>query len=292
MILDRHTSLIVQGVAVSAVSSSPTLSVVDDSDPLLGELADVPPAPDGLLELLERVPDPRNPRGVRHALAPVLAVALAAGSLGRARSWRSPNGPPTLRRRCWRGSGDRRGAVGVDDPPLPATLAPDKLDELIGAWMWLRTSMISGRRVIAFDGKTLRGARDAAGNLVHLLAGLCQHTGTVLAQLAVGAKTNEIPLLTKLLETIDITGAIITADALHCQRDTAESIVEPAATTSSPSRTTSPRCADSSKTFRGNRSRSPTAASSTATAAPPNACSKPPRSTAASASRTRCRCCN
>jgi len=32
--------------------------------------------------------------------------------------------------------------------------------------MWLRTTMIAGRRVIAFDGKTLRGARDAAGNLV------------------------------------------------------------------------------------------------------------------------------
>ncbi len=60
-------------------------------------------------------------------------------------------------------------------------LAPDRLDELIGVWMWLRTATIGGRRVIAFDGKTLRGAKDAAGNLVHLLAGLCQRTGTVYA---------------------------------------------------------------------------------------------------------------
>jgi len=104
-------------------------------------------------------------------------------------------------------------------------LAPDRLDGLIGSWMWLRTSTISGRRVIAFDGKTLRGAKDAAGNLVHLLAGLCQQTGTVLAQVAVGAKTNEIPLLPKLLDTIDIAGTVITADALHCQRGTAEYIV-------------------------------------------------------------------
>lgn len=44
----------------------------------------------------------------------------------------------------------------------------------------------------------------------------------MLTQLAVGAKTNEIPLLRTLLDTIDdITGAVITADALHCQRDTA-----------------------------------------------------------------------
>ncbi|CAG7641410.1 hypothetical protein E143388_08295 [Rhodococcus opacus] len=53
--------------------------------------------------------------------------------------------------------------------------------------------------MIAFDGKTLRGAKDTAGNLTHLLAGICQRTGTVLAQCAVGAKTNEIPLLPKLL---------------------------------------------------------------------------------------------
>ena len=61
-----------------AAPSSPTLSVVDDSDPLLGELADVPAAPNGLLELIAKVPDPRKPRGKRHALPGVLAVALAA----------------------------------------------------------------------------------------------------------------------------------------------------------------------------------------------------------------------
>ncbi|MFE9328876.1 ISAs1 family transposase [Nocardia sp. NPDC052278] len=103
-------------------------------------------------------------------------------------------------------------------------LAADRLDEVIGAWMWLRTSVIDGRRVIAFDGKTVRGARDAAGNLAHLLAGLCQRTGVVLAQIAVGAKTNEIPVLQTLLATLDLAGAIVTADAMHCQRETAQAI--------------------------------------------------------------------
>jgi hypothetical protein len=55
------------------------LAVVDDSDPLLGELAEVPVAPAGLLELLAQVPDPRKPRGIRHDLAPILAVALSCG---------------------------------------------------------------------------------------------------------------------------------------------------------------------------------------------------------------------
>jgi predicted transposase YbfD/YdcC len=211
---------------VPAAPSSPTLSVVDDSDPLLGELADVPAAPDGLLELIAKVPDPRKPRGKRHALAGVLAVALAA-TLAGARSfvaiaeWAVDAAPGVLA---------RLGITGT--VPCESTirrclqrLGPNELDQLIAAWMWLRTTMIAGRRVIAFDGKTLRGARDAAGNLVHLLAGLCQATGTVLAQLAVGAKTNEIPMLRTLLDTLDIADAVITADALHCQRDTADAIV-------------------------------------------------------------------
>jgi predicted transposase YbfD/YdcC len=208
------------------VSSSPTLTVVDDSDPLLGELAEVPAAPDDLLATLARMPDPRKPRGVRHRLTVVLAVALAATVAG-ARSfvaiaeWATDATPEVLTRLGVTGAVPSESTIRR----LLQRLAPDELDALIGAWMLLRTSTIGGRRVIAFDGKTLRGARDAAGNLVHLLAGLCQHTGTVLAQLAVGAKTNEIPMLTKLLDTIDIAGAIITADALHCQRGTAEAII-------------------------------------------------------------------
>lgn len=220
-----HTSRIPESAAVPIVSSSPILTTVDDSDPLLGELADVPAAPAGLLETLQQVPDPRKPRGVRHRLTTVLAVALGATLTG-AQSfvaiaeWAADAAPDVL-------AGLGVGAAVPSESTIRRCLqrlAPDKLDELIGAWMWLRTSTVSGRRVIAFDGKTLRGARDAAGNLVHLLAGLCQHTGTVVAQLAVGSKTNEIPLLTSLLETIDITGAIITADALHCQRGTADYI--------------------------------------------------------------------
>lgn len=92
--------------------------------------------------------------------------------------------------------------------------------------MWLRTNTINGRRVIAFDGKTLRGARDTTGNLVHLLPGLCQHTGVVLAQVAVGATTNEIPMLSDLLKMLDIAGAVVTAGAMHCQRETAQTIQE------------------------------------------------------------------
>ncbi len=200
-----------------AVPSEPRLCLVDDSDPLLGELADVPAAPDGLLELVAQIPDPRKSRGKRHGLAGVLGIALAARLAG-ARSfvaiaeWAADATPSML------------AALGVSGPaPSESTirrclqlLAPDEMYALIGAWMWLRTSTRGGRRVIAFDGKTLRGARNGAGRPTHLLAGLCQHSGTVLAQLAV-----DVPTLRTVLRSLDITGAVVTADALHCQRETA-----------------------------------------------------------------------
>lgn len=63
----------------------------------------------------------------------------------------------------------------------------------VGAYVWTRTAVASGRRVIAIDGKSLRGAGGAEGVLPHLVAALDQATGTVLAQLATLAKSTRSP---------------------------------------------------------------------------------------------------
>jgi predicted transposase YbfD/YdcC len=78
-----------------------------------------------------------------------------------------------------------------------------------------------GLVALSVDGKTVRGAMDAEGNQVHLLAAMLQQQGLVIAQTEVGAKTNEIPMLPVLLDTLDITSMVILADALHTQRATA-----------------------------------------------------------------------
>jgi predicted transposase YbfD/YdcC len=72
--------------------------------------------------------------------------------------------------------------------------------------------------VIAVDGKTLRGSGHGGENGRHLLAAFEHAHGVVLGQVEVGAKTNEIPLFTALLDRIEIKDAVITADALHAQR--------------------------------------------------------------------------
>jgi predicted transposase YbfD/YdcC len=73
---------------------------------------------------------------------------------------------------------------------------------------------------MAVDGKTLRGARTSQDLAPHLLACLDHGSGVVCAQIAVDGKTNEITMFAGLLDQItDLHGAVITADALHAQRE-------------------------------------------------------------------------
>ncbi|WP_368862435.1 ISAs1 family transposase [Frankia sp. Mgl5] len=180
----------------------------------------------GLLAAFGRVPDPRKPRGKRHSLAVVLTLATCAVLAG-ARSftaigeWAADAGPVVA---------DLLGIVRVPDTStfrrVFAALDADALDTALGAWAAAATSPETGtRRRIAVDGKTLRGSRTGEVTGRHLLAALDHHTGVVLGQVAVDAKTNEIPALPVLLADLDLTGVIVTADALHTQTETARWLV-------------------------------------------------------------------
>lgn len=82
-------------------------------------------------------------------------------------------------------------------------------------------------RGIAIDGKTLRGSFDrAAGKSpLHLVTAFATDTRLCLRQLAVDDKSNEIPAVRDLLKLMEIEGATITLDAMHCQVETANAIV-------------------------------------------------------------------
>lgn len=207
-----------------ALPSSPLLIAVCESGPALG----ASPATDtGVLDLLATVPDPRHRRGVRHRFPVILALALSATCAG-ARSFTAiaewvHDAPAEVLGRL------EVSAVAPSESTIRRTLArvdAAVLDRVLGAWMWLQTKVIDGRRIIAVDGKTLRGAKDTGGHLTHLLAALDHDVGVVLGQVEVGAKTNEIPLLTDLLDPLEIADAVVTADALHCQRGTAQYILD------------------------------------------------------------------
>jgi predicted transposase YbfD/YdcC len=82
---------------------------------------------------------------------------------------------------------------------------------------------------VRLDGKAVRGAKDADGNQVRLLAALVgpdAGASVIAAQAEVGVKTNEVPMAAVVLGQIDLTGKIVTADALHTVKATANHIHE------------------------------------------------------------------
>jgi hypothetical protein len=172
-----------------------------------------------LLGLLSQIPDPRKRRGRRHPLAGLLAVGIAAVIAG-SRSfaaigqWAADAGPEVLA-----ALGAARGAAEESTFRRAfALVSADRLDQVLGSWLWTRAVQVKGRLVIAIDGKAVRGAKDKDGKAPHLVAALAHGIGAVLGQAAVDAKSNEIPAVRDLLKAFaSLAGAVITIDAL-CRR--------------------------------------------------------------------------
>lgn len=82
------------------------------------------------------------------------------------------------------------------------------------------------RDAVALDGKTLRGARLGEGRSVHLVSVMTHREGATIAQRNVDTKTNEITAFRPLLEGLDLAGTVVTADAMHAQREHARFVVE------------------------------------------------------------------
>lgn len=180
-----------------------------------------------LLTALEAVPDPRDRRGIRYSLAGLVALAVTATVAG-CRSFAA------IGQWAAETSADKLGLFGFTSGDAPdestlrklfARLEADTLDLVLGQWMWTRTFIAGTRRVIAVDGKTVRGARTRpAGKAPHLVAAFDHDAGAVLGQLAVGEKSNEIPAVRALLRHLDLHDAVVTCDAMHTQTDTATAI--------------------------------------------------------------------
>ncbi|GHE14700.1 ISAs1 family transposase [Streptomyces alanosinicus] len=175
---------------------------------------------------LALVPDPRGRRGRLYPLVPLLSAA-AASVLAGARSltaigeWLA-DAPRWALRALGFAPDPLTGRIPVPHPGtvrrLLARLDGDALDAAIGSFLTARNTPTAagGLRPIAVDGKTVRGSRTATSPAIALLAAMT-HTGDVLAQRQVADKSNEIPAFAPLLDTLDLTHTVITADALDTQ---------------------------------------------------------------------------
>lgn len=80
-------------------------------------------------------------------------------------------------------------------------------------------------RIIAFDGKTICGSNDIHNRALHILTSFDTNNELVLGQLPVDVKTNEITVMPELIDLLELKDTVITADALNCQKDIVEKIV-------------------------------------------------------------------
>ena len=87
---------------------------------------------------------------------------------------------------------------------------------------------ITDGQVIAIDGKTLRGSFDAASSkaAIHMVSAWATANHITLGQVVVDAKSNEITAIPKLLEFVEVAGALVTIDAMGCQTEIAQKIID------------------------------------------------------------------
>ena len=113
-----------------------------------------------------------------------------------------------------------------------AIMDPNQLNYIFYSWLACLVNkknhvfMDQINKIIAFDGKTICGSDDIHNKALHILTAFDTENQLVLGQLPVDVKTNEITVMPELIKLLDLEDTIITADALNCQYEIANTIVE------------------------------------------------------------------
>ena len=185
---------------------------------------------EGLRQIFFRLPDVRKRRGKQHPLPAILTVAVAAvltqaESYAAMAEWAARLTQTQLKRIRARFNPKTQRYITPSEPTIRRVLQGanvEALDVVIGSWLL----GIAGFEAVAVDGKVLKGAVRADGTQVHLLSAFLHGQWATIAQKENARKTNEIPELRSLLKDVDIQDKVVTADALHTQRETARFLVE------------------------------------------------------------------
>ena len=186
-----------------------------------------------LLDTLAEVPDPRNEKGKRYPLVPIL-VLIVIGLMSNHKGYTSiatwARSQPELAKAL--GFKSRKTPCAATLHNLLKRLDVVSLEASLTKWAFskledfqvLKTQHLEG---VAIDGKELCGSKDPeTGYRTHLLSAVSHELGITLAQCAVSRKTNEIPISTKLLKALDVAGKVVTTDALLTQRTFCKDIIE------------------------------------------------------------------
>lgn len=189
------------------------------------------PAPAGnLLAFLSAVPDPRGRQGRRHPLEAMLASVVCAMLQG-ARGYSAiAQWVHSHDAELWHALGfTRRPPKEGAFRKLLMALSPGHFERVLLDWATYCLGVQDADEsleAVAMDGKTLCGTLQPHQRAVHLLSLLDQRTGCTLSQSRVDAKTNEHKGALELLKTIVLEGRVITGDAMFCQREVCQQILD------------------------------------------------------------------
>lgn len=182
-----------------------------------------------LLDCLAQIPDPRGRHGLRHPLVAMLVTIVCAILTG-ARGYRAiAQWVRSQNVTVWQWLGFRRKPPCANSfRNLLLALKPDVLEAVLRKWMAGVVEFPSDETLpsVAMDGKTLCNTLAVHERNVHLLSLFDQATGCVLSQQAVPPTTNEAKTALELLKTIVLKGRLITGDAMFCQRDVCQKIID------------------------------------------------------------------
>lgn len=103
-------------------------------------------------------------------------------------------------------------------------ITPSKIHELFAEWMKSVIPAVKG--VVAIDGKQARRTGDAEKRPLHVVSAFAHEFGLVIGQLACEEKSNEITAIPQLLDMLEISGCIVTIDAMGTQTEIAKKITE------------------------------------------------------------------
>lgn len=180
-----------------------------------------------LLTVLRQVPDPRTGNATRHDLLDILMIALTASICGCESCVEFADFAEDREELFREFLGLENGLPSHDTfSRLFRLLDPEALAQCFSRFLDGLGEV--GQGVVAIDGKTLRRSFDrAAGtSALHVVTAFASEAQLVLGQKAVPSGGNEITAARELLRLLDVKGMLVTGDAIHCQRETAEIIVE------------------------------------------------------------------
>lgn len=174
------------------------------------------------------IKDPRINRQKKHELQDIFFITLCAVICG-ADNWVAIEAFGNAKEEWFTELLDLQNGIPSHDTfgDVFAAIDTDQFSECFSKWVADLANLTEGE-VIAIDGKCLRRSIDKASKkaAIHMVSAWAQQNSLVLGQVKVDNKSNEITAIPKLLSRLDITGAIITIDAMGCQKKIAKQIIQ------------------------------------------------------------------